>query len=136
MNVCCCKYHVELDMLQQGVNNLRNGIKGAHVSNASTCQCVVCYHDGATKQDICAAHTRVYKGVTKLWEECVCTKGEFEEWHKLACLMGDYVDCGVAKSSIYPNECSTNASWAVAWTCFEQDIIRVTDEGKPKKRIK
>jgi len=37
-----------------------------------TCQCVVCYHDGATKQDICAAHTRVCKGVTKLREDCVC----------------------------------------------------------------
>jgi hypothetical protein len=63
-------------------------------------------------------------------------KEKFEKWHKLACLMGDCVDCGVAKLSIYPNECSTNAYWAIAWRCFEQDIIGVTDERRPKKRIK
>jgi hypothetical protein len=47
MNVCHCKYHVEFDLLQQVFNNLRDGIKGTHVSNACICQCVVCYHDGA-----------------------------------------------------------------------------------------
>lgn len=72
---------------------------------------MVCYHDGATEQDICATHTRVYKGVTNLWEDYVCPKCFFEEWHKLACLMGDCVDCGVAKLLICSNECSTNASY-------------------------
>jgi hypothetical protein len=33
-NVCCCKYHVELDLLQQGFNSLKDGMKGAHVQNA------------------------------------------------------------------------------------------------------
>jgi hypothetical protein len=74
--------------------------------------------------------------VTKLWEDCVCPKGEFEEWHKLACLMGDCVDYGVAKLPICPNKCSTNVYWAMAWRCFEQDIIGVINERRPKKRIK
>jgi hypothetical protein len=29
------------------------------------------------------------RGVTKLWEDCVCPKGELEKWHKLGCLMGE-----------------------------------------------
>jgi hypothetical protein len=57
----------------------------------------------ATEQDICQAHNKVYKGVTGLWEECVCPKREFEEWHRLDCLMGECVECGVGKLSIYPN---------------------------------
>jgi hypothetical protein len=48
------------------------------------------------EHDICEAHIRVYKKrVTKLWEDCVCLKKEFEEWHKLDCLMGDCAKCGV-----------------------------------------
>jgi hypothetical protein len=43
---------------------------------------------------------------------------------------------GVAKLSIYHNECFTYVSWVVAWSCFKQDIIGVTEEGRPKNRIK
>ncbi len=42
MNICYCKYHVELDLLEQGLNNLKDGIKlGVHVLNACTCQCII-----------------------------------------------------------------------------------------------
>jgi len=47
------------------------------------------------EHDIYVTHTKVYKGVTKLWEKCVCPKGEFEEWHKLDCLMWECVERGV-----------------------------------------
>ncbi len=47
----------------------------------------------------------MYKGVTKLWEDCVGLKGDFEEWHKLDYLMGECVECGVGKLSICHNEC-------------------------------
>jgi len=39
-NGCCYKYQVDLDMLWQGLNSLRDGTKGIHVSNACTCQFV------------------------------------------------------------------------------------------------
>ncbi len=41
-NVYCCKYQMEFDLLRQGLNGLRDGIKGVHVQNACTCQCGVC----------------------------------------------------------------------------------------------
>jgi hypothetical protein len=50
--------------------------------------------------------------------------------------MGECAKCGVGKLSICPNECFVNGSWAVAWRCFEQDIIGVADEGRLEKRIK
>jgi hypothetical protein len=38
---------------------------------------------------------------------------------------------------ICPNERFSNGSWAMACKCFEQDIIiRMIDEGRPKKQIK
>jgi hypothetical protein len=37
--VCCCKYHVELDLLVEGLNSLKDGIKGSHVSNACMSIC-------------------------------------------------------------------------------------------------
>jgi hypothetical protein len=48
--------------------------------------------------------------------------------------MGDYVECGVDKLSICPNECFINGSWAVAWRCFKQDIIGVTNEKETKEK--
>jgi hypothetical protein len=77
----------------------------------------------------------MYKGVTKVWEDCVYPKGDFEEWHKVNCLMGESVECGVGKLSICPNECFANGSWVVAWKYFKQDI-GVVDERRSKNRIK
>ncbi len=62
-----------------------DGIKGPHVSNACTCQCAVCGQGKVLEHDTCVTHTKVYKGVTKLWEDCVYPNGEFEGWHKLDC---------------------------------------------------
>jgi hypothetical protein len=66
----------------------------------------------------------------------VCPKGDFEEWHKLDCLMGECAKCGVGKLEVYPNESFIHLSWAMAWRCFEQKTIKVIDEWKPKKRTK
>ncbi len=113
---------------------MRDAIKGAHVQNACACQCVVCLQDKAIEQNICQAHNKVYNGVTRLWEECVCPKGEFKEWHRLNFLMGECVECGVGKLSICPNECFVNGSWAVAWKCFEQDTIGGDKQKETKEK--
>ncbi len=68
-----------------------------------------------------------------LWEDCVCLKGQFEEWHKLDYLMGYCVHCGVNQLVICFYECFVGGSWEVACRCFEQDIIGVTYESRPKK---
>lgn len=50
--------------------------------------------------------------------------------------MGECVECGVQKLCVYRYEYFEDDSWKVSWRCFEQDVVGVTDEGKPKKRIK
>jgi hypothetical protein len=87
-NVYCCKYHVELDMLKQGLNNIRDVRIGAHVKNACACEYSVCKVSNPNSH-LCQAHDKVYFEVTMLWEECVCPKPKLQEWHKLECLMGD-----------------------------------------------
>ncbi len=72
---------------------------------------------------------------TKGWEDCVCPKGDFEKWHKVNCLMGECVECGVGKLLICLNECFANGSWVVVWKHFKQDIGAV-DERRPKNKIK
>jgi hypothetical protein len=60
------------------------------------CQYVVYGQGEVMEHDTYVTHTKVYKGVTKLWEDCVCPKGQFEEWHKLDCLMGGLQNVGWA----------------------------------------
>ncbi len=78
----------------------------------------------------------IIQGVTKLWENCVCPKGDFEKCHKLDYFMGECVECGVGKLAICFNKCFAHGSWAMAWRCFEQKIVWMINERKPKKRIK
>lgn len=68
-----------------------------------------------------------------LWQEIVCPKAENEEWHALQCVMGACVDCGISKLQICPLELSSTSN--VTWKCFENEIIGVTREKKPRKRI-
>jgi hypothetical protein len=60
----------------------------------------------------------MYEGVTKLWEDYVCPKGDFEKWHKLDYLMGECAKCGVGKLEVCPNESFAHLSWAMALDMF------------------
>jgi hypothetical protein len=115
-NVYCCKYHVELDMLRQGLNNIKHARKGTHVKNACGCECFVCKLSNPNSH-LCQAHDKVYFGVTMLWEERVCPKLKLQKWHKLECLI-DYPQCKVNIFPICPNE-SSPSNWLVSWRCFE-----------------
>ncbi len=66
----CCKCHVELDLLMQGLNNIKDGKKGTHVANV--CNVV------DPNSTLCQAHDKVYIGVTMLWEKCVCPNLELQ----------------------------------------------------------
>ncbi len=47
--------------------------------------------------------------------------------------MGTCFDCGISKLRICPFELSLTSTFT--WKCFENEIIGVTREGKPRKRI-
>ncbi len=45
-NTCCCKYHVELDLLKVGLNYMKDGKKGLHAQFGCQCHCNVCSMSG------------------------------------------------------------------------------------------
>jgi hypothetical protein len=63
-NVRYCRYHVELDMLREGINNMRDARKGVHAQ--CTCNCEMCASHINDGDPCCVAHEFVFKGITKL----------------------------------------------------------------------
>lgn len=52
----------------QGLNNIKDGKKGAHVANVCACHCFVC-NVVDPNSTLCQAHDKVYIGVIMLWEK-------------------------------------------------------------------
>jgi hypothetical protein len=102
-------------MLWQGMNYIRDSQQGIHTFNDCDYQCFVYMTDDNVEHMSCGTHDKTCKGVTKLWEECVCPKEEMQEWHQLDCLMGKCVECGVQKLCVCPHEYSEDDSWKVSW---------------------
>lgn len=61
----------------QGVNNIKDGKKGAHVANVCACHCFVC-NVVDPNSTLCQAHDKVYIGVIMLWEKWVCPNLELQ----------------------------------------------------------
>lgn len=127
-NTCCCVAHVEMDLMREGLNALRDSMRGLHARSGCTCPCEVCN----TEVGICHAHTHVFERLTLLWLACVCPKGELDKWHNLECVMGRCQDCGVKRLKLCPDEVSLATDLTVKWKCFEYVIVAVVD-GRKKK---
>jgi hypothetical protein len=80
----CCIFHVELDELRLGLNNM---------CGQGNVEKVCAHHE----HEVCAPCKVLYKGTTSLWESIVCPKSEFDEWYKKECLYGECTTCGVGK---------------------------------------
>jgi hypothetical protein len=51
--------------------------------------------------------------------------------------MGECLYCGVEKKfPICCHESLPSIDWKVYWKCFQQEVIGMNDDGKPKKRVK
>ena len=137
--MCCCIYHVEMDLMRVGLNTLREEKRGLHAQRGCSCACAVCstvLDDAAADGVCCDAHHSVYKRITQLWEACLCPKLEFAEWHNLSCLMGECEDCGVETLPLCPHELSSEEEPKLRWKQFSYVQIGMDREtGKPKKRL-
>lgn len=118
-------------MLREGFNRIRDGRRGIHILDNCQCECDVCLF--RPEESNCSAQLKTYAGTTSLWQEIVCPKPENAEWHALSCVMGTCAECGISKLPICPLESSTSTS--VTWKCFENEIIGLTRDGRPRKRI-
>ena len=77
-NTCCCIYHVELDELRIALNKYHATRPNEHL----------CQH--GMESGSCEASSIEFEGLTSLWESVVCPKGEFDEWHNVKCLYGEW----------------------------------------------
>jgi hypothetical protein len=78
-------------MMKVSSCNMRDQLYGLHASLGCNCMCEVCGDGDAG----CCAHTKIFKHMTLLWMECMCPKGKLDQWHNLACFMGECKNCGV-----------------------------------------
>ena len=78
----------------------------------------------------------VYKGITELWETCLCPKQEGALWYGKACLMGECPTCGVEK---FLPLCAAEkeGNTLVQWKCFDKQVIgTIPETGEVRKRIR
>jgi hypothetical protein len=127
-NVCCCIYHVEMGMILEAFNTMRDKQKGLHSSVPYICTCVVCICIGLIADD-CMAHKNVWQSCSDLWRACICSKGELDTWHHLKCFMGTCEHCGVKILPISLSESSITNTTLLKWKCFEYETIGVADDG-------
>ena len=67
-NVCCCWYHVELDMLQEGLNTLRSVKGGVHSHEHCWCNYKICRgEDDDDGFENYKAHKTTFTGTMVLW---------------------------------------------------------------------
>lgn len=133
-NVCCCRYHVELDLLREGLNELRSLKSGVHNHAQCRCNCEVC-RGGDEDSDKCNANKGTFTGTTALWQAIVCDKMSDELWHKYDCLMGLCSECGVSKLQFCQLELNPPMDYTLKWKCFEKVVVGQGEDGQPRKRI-
>lgn len=134
-NSCCCRYHVEMLEIKEGLLNMR--MKGLHMRSQSAgssgcpCRCLeVC---GGESADGCGSLTEAFKGVTKLWLSTLSPLNDIQEWHALRCLRDDCNLCGVKLLSFCPCELDLSSEYLVPWRKFEKVFAGQTRDGVTKE---
>lgn len=133
-DVCCCIFHVETQMMNEGLSRMRDRMLGVHREHINLCVCPVCQPARSDGSEGCLAHLSVYKGTTALWESCVCPKEELDLWHDRKCLLGECGNCGVDRKLMFcPNELDMETTDTFKWRRFEKTEVGVNNEtGLPR----
>jgi hypothetical protein len=71
----------------------------------------VCQHEGEGGEGKRQASSKLYLGITKLWEDIVYPKGLFDEWHHKICFLRECLLCGFETLEFCP--CETNVNIVV-----------------------
>lgn len=122
--------------MREGLNALRDMLRGIHTFLRCDCGCKVCSTEEVLGSRNCCAHNKVYKRIRLLWEECVCPKGEYDQWHRLECVMGTCSLCGIDQLPLCPSEITAADGYLLRWKCFQYEEVGKTPDGRPRKRIK
>lgn len=144
-NVCCCIYHVEMDELRQGFNNMRLR-SGMHNSKICSCMCEeVCRPVGnedcncrescrEEESGCCKGSVSTYPGTTELQDAILCPKDDLCEWHKRECIFGECDACGIELLRVCPFEEQGDSNRKLQWKRFEMvDVL--TTKGEQRKKL-
>jgi hypothetical protein len=71
----------------------------------------------------------LYLCIIKLWEEVVCPKGLFDEWHCKKCLVGECLLCNVETLEFCPCKTDVNIATLMQWRQYAMIVV-----GKDKAR--
>jgi hypothetical protein len=116
-NTYSCKYHVEMQELQDGFNDMR-GIKWVHGEHCNYTY-DVCV--GSASSACMAGCTKFY-GLTNMWMSILCPASEESTFHSLKCLEGKCDNCGIDMLITYPIEEKKSSKKLMTWKCYEKFI--------------
>jgi hypothetical protein len=77
----------------------------------------------------------IYQGIIKLWESLVCSKDEYDEWHKHNCLFGSCPYYGVEILSFYPKKLTRSHSNVIQWCQFSLETTTMARNGQTLKKL-
>jgi hypothetical protein len=67
-NTCCCRYHIEISELKEGLNGMRTQGKGMHGGYTCSCTKICCLlGKNICPPRKCEAHVSCFKRLTSLW---------------------------------------------------------------------
>ena len=129
-NSCCCRAHVQMMELKEGLNSMRRGT----VHKNCECQCEVCRPVPGGL--LCMAAHSTFPGVTALCTSVLCPKSDDEEHHKLGCIRGSCANCGVSTLKLCPQELSESSDALVSWQRFEMVFVGRGDDGGDRHALR
>ncbi len=100
MSSCCYIYHVEIDQLWLGLNNMKVTFE-LHGIRKCSCTCPYVYLRDAN-QFSCNVMSSIYPCITMMWQILVCFKKDEGEWHHKKCLYKQCNDGGIKKIPLCP----------------------------------
>jgi hypothetical protein len=124
-NVCCCKAHVEMDLLKEAMNRFR---QHQHDCKDCTCDCLTCRPTGAdARQSLSCVASRKQITSVRCWiEEALCPREEGNEWHRKDCIMGECESCGVHNVRWCKTELDGGHTQWIDWQTFEYHELAET----------
>jgi hypothetical protein len=91
--ICCCKYHVEIDLLKDAMTKFN---KHHHCKDCS-CNCLACRPVIENPSESCVYSHSTIPCVRAWIEGALCPKPEGQEWNRKQCIIGKCPKCGVHK---------------------------------------